>query len=105
MPRMPTLNAHLRFSFGDPTPAAQTGHHAGYGQSREGYLVAFEKTRTGYSAYSPEVPGCIATGRTLHEARTLMQSAIRFHLRGMRRDGERIPRPRSFAELRRKRLL
>jgi predicted RNase H-like HicB family nuclease len=81
------------------------GHRAAYGRSREGYLIAFEKSRTGFSAYSPEVPGCIAAGRTVHETEKLMRRAITFHLRGMRRQGERVQRPRSFAELRRKRLL
>lgn len=94
-----------RFNFGERTPSAQTRDHAGYGRSREGYLMAFERSRTGYSAYSPEVPGCIASARTLHETETLMRRAITFHLRGMRGEGERVQRPRSFVELRRKRLV
>jgi predicted RNase H-like HicB family nuclease/predicted RNA binding protein YcfA (HicA-like mRNA interferase family) len=58
------------------------------------YAVIFEgDPETGYSAYAPDLPGCIATGRTLDETRELMQGAIEFHLRGMREDGDPIPEP------------
>jgi predicted RNase H-like HicB family nuclease len=46
--------------------------------------VIVEKTRTGYSAYSPDVPGCVATGRTASLVERRMKSAIQFHLEGLR---------------------
>lgn len=59
--------------------------------STEGYAVIFERTRTGYGAYSPDVPGCIAVGKTFAETRKLFQSALRMHLEAMLEDGEPIP--------------
>ena len=47
-------------------------------------LVIYEKTATGYSAYAPDLPGCITTGPTLEEAERLMKEAIEFHLEGLR---------------------
>ena len=74
-------------------------------KSRTGYVVVFERTRTGYSAYVPDLPGCAAAGRTLDQTKRLMETALRFHLRGTREDGLHVQRPRSLAELRRKRLV
>jgi predicted RNase H-like HicB family nuclease len=55
--------------------------------------VIVEKTRTGYSAFSPDVPGCIATGRTRALVERRMKSAIRFHLDGLEpRSRQREPR-------------
>lgn len=62
------------------------------------YAVIYEKTRTGYSAYVPDLPGCIATGRTLAIVRKRMKGAIALHLKGMREDGIRIPRPTTLVE-------
>ena len=62
------------------------------------YAVLFEKTDPGYSAYVPDLPGCIAAGDTLEETAQLMREAIGFHLDGMREDGEPIPEPRTIAE-------
>jgi predicted RNase H-like HicB family nuclease len=62
------------------------------------YAVLFEKTDTGYSAYVPDLPGCIAAGDTLEETAQHMRAAIGFHLDGMREDGEPIPEPRTIAE-------
>lgn len=59
------------------------------------YLIVIEKAPTGYSAYSPDVPGCVATGRTRKLAERNMQAAIEFHLEGLRLEGEGRPRPRS----------
>lgn len=61
------------------------------------YAVIYEKTNTGYSAYVPDLPGCIAAGRSLGETRRLMQGAIRMHLSGMREDGETAPVPTTQA--------
>lgn len=51
------------------------------------YLIILEKTSTGYSAYSPEVPGCIATGETREETKANMAEAIEFHLEGLKSHG------------------
>jgi predicted RNase H-like HicB family nuclease len=61
------------------------------------YLVVVEKTDTGYSAYSPDLDGCVATGRTREEVVSLMQDAIEFHLQGMTRNGEAIPEPHTYS--------
>jgi len=57
------------------------------------YAVIYEKTDTGYSAYVPDLPGCVAAGDTLEETEDLMRGAIEMHLAGMREDGEPIPEP------------
>ena len=62
------------------------------------YAVVFEKSSTGYGAYVPDLPGCVATGRTLPATKRLIQQAIAMHLDGMREDGEQIPQPRTEAE-------
>jgi predicted RNase H-like HicB family nuclease len=59
------------------------------------YLIVIERTDTGYSAYSPDVPGCIATGSTREETEREMRDAIAFHLDGLRADGLAIPQPSS----------
>lgn len=51
------------------------------------YPIILEPTSTGYSAYSPELPGCISTGSTREETRRNMQEAIKFHLEGLREEG------------------
>ena len=56
-----------------------------------------EKSRTGYSAYSPDVPGCVAAGRTRALVERRMKSAIRFHLEGLRERGARRPAPRAYS--------
>jgi predicted RNase H-like HicB family nuclease len=61
------------------------------------YLIVVEKTGTGYSAYSPDLDGCVATGSTREEVETQMQEAIVFHLEGMARSGETIPEPRTYS--------
>jgi predicted RNase H-like HicB family nuclease len=74
-------------------------------KSRGGYVIVFEKARYNWGAYSPDLPGCITTGRTLEKTKKLMDEAIVFHQQRMRKDGQRVPRPRSLAELRRKGLV
>jgi predicted RNase H-like HicB family nuclease len=61
------------------------------------YLVVVEKTGTGYSAYSPDLDGCVATGKTREEVEREMQEAIEFHLEGMARNGDSIPEPRTYS--------
>lgn len=60
----------------------------------EKYLIVIEKSETGFSAYSPDVLGCIATGETLDQTIANMKSALEFHLQGLLEDGEEIPKPR-----------
>jgi len=62
------------------------------------YLVIYERTATGYSAYAPDLPGCITTGPTLEETGRLMKEAIEFHLEGLREDGLPIPAPTTTAD-------
>lgn len=62
------------------------------------YLVIYEKTANGYSAYVPDLPGCITTGPTLEETERLMKEAIDFHLDGLREDALPIPEPTTRAD-------
>lgn len=55
------------------------------------YLVIIEPTATGYSAYSPDLAGCVSTGATREECEVNMREAIEFHLEGLREDGEEAP--------------
>jgi len=61
------------------------------------YVVIYEKTGTGYSAYVPDLPGCIAAAKSLEETESLMRGAIELHLAGMREDGDPIPPPTTVA--------
>jgi len=61
------------------------------------YLIIVEETSSGYSAYSPDVPGCVAAASTRPEVEREMHDAIEFHLEGLRAAGEEIPKPRSEA--------
>ena len=63
------------------------------------YAVVFEKAPSNYSAYVPDLPGCIATGATRKEVERNIREAIAFHLEGLRREGEPIPEPGSWTEL------
>jgi predicted RNase H-like HicB family nuclease len=62
------------------------------------YAVIYEKGKTGYGAYVPDLPGCVAVGKTLPKVRQLIREAIELHLQGMREDGEPIPEPTSIAD-------
>ena len=61
------------------------------------YLIVVEKTSTGYSAYSPDLPGCIATGSDQPEVEKAIHDAIEFHLDSMREDGDQVPSPTSYS--------
>ena len=63
------------------------------------YTVFFEPTSTGYSAYVPDVSGCVAAADTLDATRTLIREAIEFHIEGMRLNGETVPVPTSVVEV------
>lgn len=57
------------------------------------YLIVIEKTETGYSAYSPDLPGCVSTGATREEVEQNMREAVEFHLDGLKLEGLEIPQP------------
>ena len=57
------------------------------------YLIVIEKTGTGFSAYSPDLDGCVSTGNTRDEVEGNMKEAIEFHLDGLREEGDTIPEP------------
>ena len=57
------------------------------------YLVVIEPTETGFSAYSPDLPGCIATGATEREVEQEMREAMEFHVEGLRLEGYAVPVP------------
>ena len=61
------------------------------------YLVVIEPADGNLSAYSPDLPGCVATGRDLDDVRNRMAEAIRFHLDGLREDGLPVPPPSARA--------
>jgi predicted RNase H-like HicB family nuclease len=63
------------------------------------YLVIFEKTKSGYSCYVPDLPGCIATGNTKAMAEKNIAEAIQFHLEGLKEEGYKIPAPKTESEL------
>jgi len=62
------------------------------------YLVIFEKEGKSYSAYSPDVPGCIATGSSRKEAEKNIKEAVSFHIEGLKNDGLPVPEPSSSTE-------
>lgn len=57
------------------------------------YLIVIEKTETGYSAYSPDLPGCVSTGTTREDVEQNMHEAIEFHLDGLKLEGLELPQP------------
>lgn len=59
------------------------------------FLVIIEKTKTGFSAFCPDLPGCVATGKTRNKILKSMRTAIEFHLEGIKDEGRRIPYPKS----------
>lgn len=62
------------------------------------FLVVIEKAKNNYSAYSPDLPGCVATGTTREEAERNMHEAIEMHVRGLQEDKLPIPKSHSYAE-------
>jgi len=63
------------------------------------YLVIIERCSTGFSAYVPDLPGCVAAGDTRDEVTHLMHEAIELHLSDMRETGQTIPEPMTSSEL------
>ena len=62
------------------------------------YVVVYEQTTTGWSAYVPDLPGCVATGATRKEVERNIREAIVFHIEGMRLEHLSIPEPSAWAE-------
>lgn len=62
------------------------------------YAVVIEKAEGNYSAYVPDLPGCVATGSTIAETEVQIREAIAFHVEGLREDGVPIPEPTSKVE-------
>jgi predicted RNase H-like HicB family nuclease len=61
------------------------------------YLIVIEPTETGFSAFSPDLDGCVATAATMEEVEKLMHEAIEFHIEGMRAEGLQVPEPKTRA--------
>ena len=62
------------------------------------YAVVIEKAPKNYSAYVPDLPGCVATGRTRADVRRRIRQAVRMHVAGLREDGLAVPEPTSVSE-------
>ena len=62
------------------------------------YAAIIEKAGTGFSAYVPDLPGCVAAGSSVAKVRALLAEAIPFHLEGLRAAGEPVPEPESLLE-------
>ena len=62
------------------------------------YAVVIEKADGNYSAYVPDLPGCVATGATVKDAEREIREAIRFHIDGLKQDGLPVPKPTSIAD-------
>jgi predicted RNase H-like HicB family nuclease len=62
------------------------------------YAVILEKGETSVGAYVPDLPGCVAVGKSKEEALKLIAEAIEFHIEGLRENGEQVPLPHSFVE-------
>ena len=62
------------------------------------YAIIVEKAGNNYSAYAPDLPGCIATGNAVEEAEQEIREAIKFHIDGLREDGLPVPVPASVVE-------
>ena len=59
------------------------------------YAIVIERAENNYSAYVPNLPGCVATGATVKETETQIREAIEFHIAGLREDGLSVPQPSS----------
>ncbi|HEY8695679.1 MAG TPA: type II toxin-antitoxin system HicB family antitoxin [Chloroflexota bacterium] len=62
------------------------------------FAVIIEKAESNYSAYAPDLPGCIATGSTPQEVRAELRNALAFHIEGLKEDGLPVPEPTSLAD-------
>lgn len=62
------------------------------------YAIVIEKGENNFSAYVPDLPGCISTGSTIEEVKQNIHDAIEFHIEGLKKDGEEIPLPVSISD-------
>ncbi len=62
------------------------------------YAIVIEQANSNYSAYVPDLPGCVATGATIEEVENEIREAIEFHIESMKEDGESVPIPSSSVE-------
>lgn len=62
------------------------------------YLIVVEETTTGFSAYSPDVGGCVTTGKTKKDVRKNMREALEFHLEGLQRSKQKVPTPHTYSD-------
>ena len=62
------------------------------------FLIIIEKAKKNYSAYSPDLPGCVATGTTLQQVEKNMQEAVKLHVKGLQEDKLPIPKGKTIAE-------
>lgn len=63
------------------------------------YMVVYEETGTGWSAYVPDLPGCVAAAETREEIEGLIREAIRLHVAALREDNEPVPKPGTWTEM------
>ena len=63
-----------------------------------GYLIIIEKANGNYSAYSPDLPGCVATGESVEETRKRMQDTVSFHTEGLKAEGLPVPEGEAISE-------
>jgi predicted RNase H-like HicB family nuclease len=70
---------------------------AGGIEAMKKYLIVIEPTQTGFPAYSPDLPGCVSTGRTREEVEHNIREAIAFHLDGLREEGQAVPEPQTYS--------
>ncbi len=63
------------------------------------YAVVFERTPSNYSAYVPDLPGCVATGTSRQDVERCIREAIVLHLEGLRSEKENVPKPSAWTEL------
>ena len=63
------------------------------------YLVIIEKSESGFSAYIPDLPGCIATGSTRKMVERNIYEAVKFHIEGMKEEGLEVPKPTTESEM------
>lgn len=62
------------------------------------YVIVIEKTNGNYSAWVPDLPGCVATGAAIKDVEREIRAAIRFHVEGLKEDGQPVPQPTAIAD-------
>jgi predicted RNase H-like HicB family nuclease len=91
------LRLHLRRLLEGGSRQRQCSDLQGMAKLKPCYLIVLEPTATGFSAYSPDVEGCVATGETAEETALAMQEALEFHIEGLRAEGYDVPAPSSVS--------